>query len=79
MSSSIVPSGQREVNRLGRDSASERLALSVTEVALALGLSRSSVYQMIRRGELRSVKLGARRVIPASEIARLLGTGQGGA
>ena len=75
MSSSIVPSGQREVNRLGRDSASERLAYSIDETARLLGVSRTTVNVLIRRGELRSVKLGWRRVVPASEIRRLLEQG----
>ena len=47
----------------------ERLLLTIPEVAVKLGLGRSFVYQMVRAGTLRSVKLGrARRV--STEVLR---------
>ncbi len=49
-----------------------REALSVDEFAHALGLGRTSVYAMIARGEVRTRTFGARRVIPRSEVSRLL-------
>lgn len=49
--------------------APERL-LSVDEAARALGIGRSALYNgPIARGELRTVKVGRRRLVPASAIA----------
>lgn len=41
----------------------------VDEAALALRLSRSAIYELIRSGRLRSVKQGRRRLIPVSALA----------
>jgi excisionase family DNA binding protein len=49
-----------------------RSAFSVAEFARAIGISRGSVYALIAAGELKSLKLGDRRIIPASELQRLL-------
>ncbi len=48
------------------------------EAADALGISRSSLFELVRRGELASFKVGASRRIPGSAIeafiaARLVG------
>jgi excisionase family DNA binding protein len=37
-----------------------------------LGLGRTTVYAMVKDGRLRSVKVGRRRLIPATEVERLL-------
>ncbi|MDB4306266.1 helix-turn-helix domain-containing protein [bacterium] len=42
----------------------ERLALSVTEVAESLGISRAQAYKMVKSGELPSISVGTRRLIP---------------
>lgn len=41
----------------------------VSEAMLLLSLSRSTIYEQIRSGRLRSVKQGHRRLIPAAAIA----------
>ncbi len=51
---------------------SARRCLSVSETMNALGLCRSSVHKMIANGELASVKIGSRRLIPTTEIDRLI-------
>lgn len=45
-------------------SAPEPLVYSVTEAASALGIGRSLAFELVRRGELPTVRLGRRRVIP---------------
>lgn len=50
-----------------------KLALSPTEAAAALGISRVKVFGLMKEGRLRRVKLGSRTVIPRGEIDRLLG------
>lgn len=37
------------------------------------GLGRNGIYNAIRRGDIRSIRIGRRLYIPASEISRLLG------
>ncbi|WP_051195694.1 helix-turn-helix domain-containing protein [Meiothermus rufus] len=51
----------------------QRLALSVEEVAQALGTHKNTVYRAIWRGELRATKVGKRLVIPRAELERVLG------
>jgi len=45
------------------------LMYRVDEAAAALRLSRSSVYELIRSGQLRSVKQGRRRLVPVTALA----------
>lgn len=42
---------------------SEKRSYGVIETAVALGLSRSTVYRLIQRGELATFKVGARTLI----------------
>ncbi len=51
----------------------ERVALSMAEVGHALGLAASTVERMVASGELRSVKLGGRRLILAASVWHALG------
>lgn len=50
----------------------KRVTYSVAEVAQLLGISRGSVYNYIRTGEIRSVTLGSRIVIPRRVIDELI-------
>lgn len=50
----------------------ERLTYTVTEVAELLGISRTSAYECVRRGEIPAVTLGHRLVISRVAIERLL-------
>lgn len=43
-------------------------ALSVEKAAQMLGISRSMGFKLIRRGELRSVKAGTRRLVPVAAV-----------
>ena len=45
------------------------LMYRVDEASAALRLSRSSVYELIRSGQLRSVKQGRRRLVPVTALA----------
>jgi len=42
--------------------------ISVEEAGRALGVSRSTVWRLIQRGELPSVRRRGRRLVPASAI-----------
>ena len=50
----------------------EKLALSVREVSSLLGLGRTSVYDAVRTGELPSIRIGTRILIPKAGIDALL-------
>lgn len=45
-------------------SSGRRLALSVDEAAALIGVSRDLVYDLVARGEIPSVRLGRRIVVP---------------
>lgn len=50
----------------------EKLALRVADACNSLSISRSSLYNMIRDGRLKSVKIAGRTLVLRSEIERLL-------
>ena len=51
----------------------ERIAYSVKEVALLLGISEWSVREAIRCGRLGSIRVGTRILIPCQALDRFLG------
>ena len=53
----------------------ERLVLSVTEAAELLGISRTHAYELVTRGELPSIRLGRRVLVPLRPLERLVDTG----
>ncbi len=58
------------------DKDPERLVYSVTEAGKLLNLSRGSTYEGIRTGQIPSVKIGRRILVPRAALDRLLeGTG----
>jgi hypothetical protein len=40
---------------------------------VVLGLARSSAYEAVRRGQIPSIRIGRRLLVPTSGIRRLLG------
>jgi excisionase family DNA binding protein len=42
--------------------------VTVDEAGRALGVSRSTVWRLIRRGELPSIRRGGRRLVPATAL-----------
>jgi hypothetical protein len=48
-----------------------RIAYSIAEWARMIGATRQTVWRYIRDGQLRTVIVGNRKMIPASELARL--------
>jgi excisionase family DNA binding protein len=42
--------------------------VTVDEAGLALGVSRSTVWRLIRRGDLPSVRRGGRRLVPSTAV-----------
>jgi excisionase family DNA binding protein len=48
------------------------VAYRIDDAARALGLSRSSIYEMVSHGRLTAVKIAGRTLIPATEIRRIV-------
>lgn len=49
------------------------MALRVNDACKALSVSRSHLYSMASKGQIKLVSVGGRTVCPVSEIRRLLG------
>jgi excisionase family DNA binding protein len=69
----------REEIRQEAEAATDRpdRLYSVTEAAALLRIGRSSVYQEIGAGRLRSLRVGRRRLIPSSALAERIGPTNG--
>ena len=50
-----------------------RVTITVTETAELLGIGRTSAYEAIRRGELPSLRIGRRLVVPVAQLLAALG------
>ncbi len=50
----------------------QRLTLSIEEAANVLGISRALAYELVRRGELPSLRLGRRVVVPRRSLEALV-------
>ncbi len=51
-----------------------RLTMSISEAAELLGISRTTAYELAHSGELSTVRLGRRILVPVNRLAELLGT-----
>jgi excisionase family DNA binding protein len=51
----------------------ERVTYTVSEVAAVLGISRTTAYECIHRGEIPARRFGRRVVVLRHELERLLG------
>ncbi len=54
---------------------SRPLTLSVAEAARLLGIGRNSAYEAVRRGEIPSIRIGRRVLIPRTALMVLLECG----
>jgi excisionase family DNA binding protein len=50
----------------------EKIGLSVDEAAEVIGIGRSELYERLATGEIESVKIGRRRIIPVEAAKRFL-------
>lgn len=53
-----------------------KMAYSVAETCAALGLGKTNCYKLIAAGEIETVKIGGRRLVPAASITALLDRAQ---
>ncbi len=50
-----------------------RRTYTVAEAALLIGVSRSTAYELVARGDLRAIRLGRRWAVPVSTVAEIVG------
>lgn len=50
----------------------QKVLFSIAEAATALGIGRTSIYNLMKAGELQTVKLGSRTLIKASSLDDLI-------
>lgn len=48
------------------------LAISVPEAGRLLGLSRSTTYEAVKRGDIPSVRIGGRVLVPLRRLEELI-------
>lgn len=53
----------------------EPATLTVAEAAKLLGIGRNQAYEAVQRGEIPSLRIGRRVLIPAARLRRLLEDG----
>ena len=53
-----------------------KLGYSYAEAEIVSGLSRTTLWRAIKRGDLPHIKVGRRVVIPAAELAALCGSSE---
>lgn len=51
---------------------SDKLTHTVEEAARLLGLSRNSAYEAARRGEIPTIRIGRRLLVPKKALERML-------
>jgi excisionase family DNA binding protein len=57
----------------GNDSTPRALTVRVSEACRLTGIGRSKLYELIRGGEIRTIKVGAITLIPMTSLAQFLG------
>jgi excisionase family DNA binding protein len=63
----------RAVARIGNDKPEPApIVLTIEEACKALRVSKWSVYQLIRSGKLKTIKIGSRRVVPVAALHELV-------
>jgi len=58
-----------------KNNQQQPLVLSVNQFCAAFGICRTSAYKLFNRGDIRTAKAGKRRLVPISEVNRLLAGG----
>ena len=53
-------------------SAIDRFAYRVPEACSALGIGRTSLYELVKNGELKLIRIAGRTLVPRSELERLV-------
>jgi excisionase family DNA binding protein len=52
--------------------AAGKLAYRINEACQCLGIGRTSLYELVKSGDLKLIKIAGRTLVPRSEIERLI-------
>jgi excisionase family DNA binding protein len=63
----------RNVMTARLDALRDRVTITIPEAAELLGIGRSAAYECARRGEIPTLRLGARLVVPVPKVLAMLG------
>jgi excisionase family DNA binding protein len=63
---------QRQARVAAQSGPGDKLAYSIPEAAHALGISESTVWEMVKLGSIRKFKIGARVLIKREELQRVI-------
>ncbi len=50
----------------------QQLAYRINDFSKVSGLGRTSIYELIKTGQVKAIKIAGRTLIPASEAQRLI-------
>jgi excisionase family DNA binding protein len=62
-----------------RNTQPEPLSVDISEACRLIGLGRSKLYELLTAGEIQSVKVGKRRLVPMASLRAWLARLQAGA
>ncbi len=48
----------------------EQILLAIPQAAARVAIGRAKFYQLLQRNEIRTVRIGRRRLVPVSELDR---------
>ena len=60
------------MNALDRAEEAGRVAFTITEAATALSLGKSTAYRMAENGDIPTIRIGRRLVVPIAALRELL-------
>lgn len=65
--------GHLEPEMVEMNASTEILAYRIPDAVRVSGIGRTKIFELIKTGDLRAVRVGGRTLVPASELRRLLG------
>ena len=57
---------------MSKEPSERRLTLTVEETARRLGIGRNQAYEACRKGEIPSVRIGKRLLVPRAALERMM-------
>src|SRR4051812_6906716 len=72
MEPETVPSGNMEVLDMAKRKATVSPTLTVEQAGHELGISRNSAYEAAKRGDIPTIRIGRRILVPRVALERML-------
>jgi len=65
-------SDNRSLRALTPEELDSRTTLTIEEISLTLGIGRNTAYQAVRTGEIPSIRIGRRILVPVAAFEKML-------